>query len=61
VLQLDKNGEQKLKVHDKYYLKNDLGRGKFGVVKLGLCKKTNRKVAIKCIRKRELSLQELEL
>ena len=39
----------------------DLGKGKFGIVKLGLHLKTRKKVAIKVIKKKNMSIKELEL
>ena len=46
---------------DVYELKQDLGKGKFGIVKLAVHKKTLEKVAIKVIKKRDVPMQELEL
>ena len=48
-------------VEDFYEIQHDLGKGKFGVVKLGIHKKTGAKVAIKCIKKKAMKLKELEL
>ena len=48
-------------MEDFYEILGDLGKGKFGVVKLGLHIKTKRKVAIKVIKKKNMSLKELEL
>lgn len=46
---------------DDYEFKNDLGEGKFGQVKLGISRKTNVKVAIKILKKREMNTSDLEL
>lgn len=48
-------------MEDYYEILNDLGKGKFGQVKLGLHLKTKKKVAIKVIKKKNMSLKELEL
>ena len=40
---------------------SNLGKGKFGEVKLARHLKTNEKVAIKVIRKKHMSIKELEL
>lgn len=48
-------------MEDFYELKGTLGKGKFGLVKLAIHKKTGRKVAIKCIRKKDMQPHELEL
>lgn len=43
---------------DNYEVKQKLGNGKFGLVKLGIHKKTGRKVAIKIINKTNMSLED---
>jgi serine/threonine protein kinase len=46
---------------DIYEMKEKLGNGKFGLVKLAVHKQTGRKVAIKIINKKDMTLQDLEL
>ena len=46
---------------DFYEMKSDLGEGKFGLVKLGIHKKTGEKVAIKIIKKDSMVNKDLEL
>ena len=46
---------------DFYEMKNDLGEGKFGLVKLGVHKKTGEKVAIKIIKKDAMDNKDIEL
>jgi Ca2+-binding EF-hand superfamily protein len=46
---------------DTYDLQGDLGEGKFGLVKLGIHKKTQEKVAIKIIKKDSMDQKDLEL
>jgi hypothetical protein len=46
---------------DFYTLSDDIGEGKFGVVKLGIHKKTDEKVAIKIIKKTAMTLADMEL
>jgi len=48
-------------IEDYYQIKSDLGKGKFGQVKLAIHKKTQKKVAIKVIKKKDMQLRELEL
>jgi serine/threonine protein kinase len=48
-------------VEDFYDLKANLGKGKFGLVRLATHKKTGKKVAIKCIKKKDMQPHELEL
>ena len=48
-------------IEDFYEIKEDVGRGKFGVVKIGIHKKTGKTVAIKVIKKRDMKINELEL
>ena len=46
---------------DIYEVKNKLGSGKFGLVKLGIDKKTGQKVAIKIMKKSSMDSSDLEL
>ena len=46
---------------DLYEIKEKLGRGKFGLIKLGINKKTGTKVAIKIMSKKDMTNQDLEL
>ena len=46
---------------DIYEVKNKLGKGKFGLVKLGIDKKTGQKVAIKIMKKSNMDSSDLEL
>lgn len=46
---------------DFYDMKSTLGEGKFGLVKLGIHKKTGEKVAIKIIKKETMDNKDLEL
>ena len=46
---------------DIYDVKNKLGKGKFGLVKLGVDKKTGQKVAIKIMKKSNMDSSDLEL
>lgn len=48
-------------IEDFYEIKEDLGRGKFGQVKLAIHKKTGKKVAVKVIKKKDLNMNEIEL
>ncbi len=48
-------------IEDFYDIQGDLGKGKFGQVKLAVHKKTQRQVAIKVIKKKNMTLKELEL
>lgn len=48
-------------IEDFYEIKEDLGRGKFGQVKLAIHKKTSKKVAVKVIKKKDMSIGEVEL
>ena len=47
-----------LKFNDYYEIQTMIGKGKFGIVNLGIHKKTNQKVAIKIINKSSLKSQE---
>lgn len=46
---------------DFYDVKDPIGKGKFGTVKLGVHKKTGKKVAIKVMKKKQMTLQDIEL
>jgi serine/threonine protein kinase len=46
---------------DYYDMKEVLGKGKFGTVKLGIHKKTGKKVAIKIMKKKAMTTQDMEL
>ena len=46
---------------DYYDVKDPVGKGKFGTVKLGIHKKTGKKVAIKVMKKKQMTLQDIEL
>ena len=46
---------------DIYDIKEKLGSGKFGLIKLGINKKTNQKVAIKIMSKKKMEDSDLEL
>lgn len=46
---------------DFYEVKESLGKGKFGLVKAGVHKKTGKKVAIKIMSKKEMTVQDVEL
>lgn len=46
---------------DIYDVKDKLGNGKFGLVRLGIHKTTGRKVAVKIMNKKDMTLQDLEL
>ena len=48
-------------VNDLYEIKSKVGKGKFGVVHLGINRKTKEKVAIKILDKTEMSTEDLEL
>lgn len=43
---------------DFYELKETIGKGKYGIVKRGIHKKTQNEVAIKLIKKKELSVKD---
>ena len=45
-------------VFDFYELRDNLGQGKYGVVKLGIHKKKGREVAIKIVKKKELNIKD---
>lgn len=46
---------------DFYEIKETLGKGKFGLVKAGVHKKTGKKVAVKIMTKKEMTVQDVEL
>jgi serine/threonine protein kinase len=46
---------------DQYNIKEKIGKGKFGLVKYGIQKETNRPVAIKIMAKKNMKKQDLEL
>lgn len=46
---------------DFYDVKEALGKGKFGTVKLGVHKKTGKKVAVKVMKKKSMTKQDIEL
>lgn len=46
---------------DFYEIKETLGKGKFGLVKSAIHKKTGKKVAIKVMSKKEMSVSDVEL
>lgn len=48
-------------LQESYEIKETLGQGKFGLVKLGVHKQTQRKVAIKVINKKDMSIEDFEL
>jgi serine/threonine protein kinase len=48
-------------IEEYYEIKRDLGKGKFGQVKLAVHKKSQKEVAIKVIKKKNMTLKELEL
>jgi len=48
------------RIEDTYEIKEDLGKGAFSVVKLGVNKKTGERVAIKCIDKKAASTEQDE-
>ena len=48
-------------LHDFYDLENSLGKGKYGIVKKGRHKKSGKEVAVKIVKKKELSLKDIEL
>lgn len=46
---------------DFYDIKETLGKGKFGLVKAAVHKKTGKKVAVKVMSKKEMTVQDVEL
>ena len=45
-------------LYDYYDVQDGLGQGKYGVVKRGTHKKSGKEVAIKIVKKKELSLKD---
>jgi serine/threonine protein kinase len=48
-------------LNDIYEVKEKLGNGKFGLVRLGIHRQTGRKVAVKIMSKKDMNNQDLEL
>jgi len=48
-------------LYDFYELKENLGQGKYGLVKRGIHKKSQKEVAVKIVKRKELSVKDLEL
>ena len=48
-------------MEDFYEIKDTLGKGKFGLVKAAIHKKTGKNVAVKTMSKKQMSVQDLEL
>ncbi len=48
-------------VFDYYEFRESLGQGKYGVVKRGIHKTSQKEVAIKIVKKRDLNLKDQEL
>jgi len=48
-------------LHDFYDIQESLGKGKYGLVKRGIHKKSQKEVAIKIVKKKDLSLKDIEL
>jgi serine/threonine protein kinase len=48
-------------LNDFYDLKQNLGQGKYGIVKMGVHKKTQKEVAVKIVKKKDLSVKDQEL
>jgi len=48
-------------LHDFYEVKEAVGKGKFGTIKLGIHKKTGKKVAVKIMKKKNMTLQDIIL
>ncbi|CAI2385119.1 unnamed protein product [Moneuplotes crassus] len=46
-------------LYDYYEVKHAIGKGKFGTIKLGVHLKTGKKVAIKIMRKKNMSMQDI--
>ena len=52
---------QNKSLFDKYEVKQKIGKGKFGLVKCGINKETNKQVAIKIMAKKNMDKSDLEL
>ena len=52
---------QNKSLFDKYEVKQKIGKGKFGLVKCGINKETNKQVAIKIMEKKNMDKSDLEL
>lgn len=48
-------------LYDYYDVKEAVGKGKFGTIKLGIHKKTGKKVAVKIMKKKQMTLQDIVL
>ena len=48
-------------LYDFYDLQETIGKGKFGLVKAALHKKTGKRVAVKVMKKKEMSVSDFEL
>lgn len=46
---------------DFYQIKETLGKGKFGLVKTAIHKKTGKRVAVKIMAKKDMSVEDVEL
>ena len=46
---------------DFYEVKESIGKGKFGTIKLGIHKKTGKKVAVKIMKKKNMTMQDIIL
>ena len=46
---------------DHYEFRDTIGKGKFGLVKSAIHKKTGKKVAVKVMSKKEMTVQDVEL
>lgn len=46
---------------DFYDIKESVGKGKFGTIKVGIHKKTGKKVAVKIMKKKQMTLQDIVL
>lgn len=48
-------------LYDYYDIKESVGKGKFGTIKVGIHKKTGKKVAVKIMKKKQMTLQDIVL